>query len=143
MPHITPTPSGGDLPTGPPTGLPTALPTAPPARDLTGPEVEQELEALRHEITGLRAALLSRATIDQARGVLVGRYRISPEQAFNVLVRWSQHRNIKLRVIAEALVGMHDVSPQAPAVDPDLRQWLDGQLSRPDGTDRVDPTAPG
>lgn len=116
MPHTTPLPSGGDRP-------------APPAPGPAPTGVEHELEALRHEVTGLRAALLSRATIDQARGILIGRYRISPEQAFNVLVRWSQHRNIKLRVIAEALVGMHHSGPDAPAVDAELRQWLDEHLS--------------
>jgi len=115
LPHTTSPSTGGDLP-------------APPAREHPAADVERELEALRHEVTGLRAALLSRATIDQARGILVGRYRISPEQAFNVLVRWSQHRNIKLRLIAEALVGMHHSGPDAPVVDADLRRWLDDQL---------------
>jgi hypothetical protein len=111
------------------------LPAISPTPDVEVTIEQQELEALRHEVAGLRAALLSRATIDQARGILVGRYRISPEQAFNVLVRWSQHRNIKLRIIAEALVGVSQDGPDAPEVEPDLRRWLEQQLARP--------TAPG
>jgi hypothetical protein len=120
-------------------------PAAPPTRDVLVTADERDLEALRHEVAGLRAALVSRATIDQARGILVGRYRISPEQAFNVLVRWSQHRNIKLRIIAEAVVGVSHDGPDAPEVDPDLRRWLEQQLARPAAPgplDRLGPPVP-
>jgi len=90
-----------------------------------------EVESLRAEVAGLRAALASRATIDQARGILVARYRISPDQAFRVLVRWSQHRNIRLRTIAETLVGLSHDGPDGPDADLPLRRWLEQQLSEP------------
>lgn len=93
------------------------------------------LEALRQEIAGLKAALVSRATIDQARGILVARFRISPDGAFDLLVRWSQDRNIKLRAIAETLVAMAQHGLEGPGLDRSLGQWLAHQLSEgsPDG----------
>jgi ANTAR domain len=88
-----------------------------------------QLESLRQEIAGLKAALLSRATIDQARGILVARYQISPDAAFDLLVRWSQDRNIKLRAIAETLVAMAQHGLEGPGVDRSLGRWLARQLT--------------
>lgn len=93
------------------------------------PDDGTELEALRREIVGLRAALVSRATIDQARGILVLRYKLSPDGAFDLLVRWSQDRNIKLRTIAETLVTLAQHGPDGPGIDPSLGRWLAAQLS--------------
>lgn len=87
------------------------------------------VEQLRQEIAGLKAALVSRATIDQARGILIARFRISPDGAFDLLVRWSQDRNIKLRMIAEALVALVQHGPDGPGGDPSLGRWLAAQLS--------------
>ncbi len=47
----------------------------------------------------------SRATIDQAKGVLMGAQRCSSDEAFQILVRASQRENRKLREIAEDLVN--------------------------------------
>ncbi|HST63937.1 MAG TPA: ANTAR domain-containing protein [Mycobacteriales bacterium] len=96
-----------------------------------GPALEAELAAARQEIAGLRVALTSRATIDQARGILIARYRISADGAFELLVRWSQDRNIKLRVIAETLVAMAQHGVEAPHACPSLARWLDQQLMEP------------
>jgi hypothetical protein len=90
-----------------------------------------ELESVRQELAGLRAALVSRATIDQARGILIARYRISPDGAFELLVRWSQDRNIKLRTIAETLVALAQFGPEGPGTDPSLGRWLAEQLVEP------------
>jgi GAF domain-containing protein len=65
--------------------------------------------ALRHfeqveTIEQLRQALTSRATIDQAIGVLVARERVTPEQAFVLLRRASQNSNVKLRDVAATIV---------------------------------------
>ncbi|MFI5958855.1 GAF and ANTAR domain-containing protein [Cryptosporangium sp. NPDC051539] len=65
--------------------------------------------ALRHFeqvelIEQLRGALMSRATIDQAIGVLVAREGIDPEQAFVLLRRASQNSNVKLREVAAAIL---------------------------------------
>ena len=52
----------------------------------------------------LEQALESRATIDQAKGIIMGAKGGSPEEAFEVLVRASQRENVKLREIARRVV---------------------------------------
>jgi AmiR/NasT family two-component response regulator len=52
----------------------------------------------------LRQAVSSREVIGQATGVLIERYKTTPEAAFMLLVRASQRSNRKLRDIAEELV---------------------------------------
>jgi GAF domain-containing protein len=52
----------------------------------------------------LRAALSSRAVIDQAIGVVMAHQGCPPEQALATLKKASQHRNVKLRVIAQEIV---------------------------------------
>ncbi|WP_432486818.1 GAF and ANTAR domain-containing protein [Kineococcus sp. SYSU DK018] len=52
----------------------------------------------------MRRAMASRAVIEQAKGVLVERHRITPEQAFTLLTHASQNTNVKLREVAEELV---------------------------------------
>ncbi|HEX2042082.1 MAG TPA: GAF and ANTAR domain-containing protein [Acidimicrobiales bacterium] len=50
-------------------------------------------------------AMKSRAIIEQAKGILMGSQRCSPDEAFQILVRASQRENRKLRAIAEELVA--------------------------------------
>jgi GAF domain-containing protein len=52
----------------------------------------------------LQVALESRAVIDQAKGILMERYRLTPDQAFQMLARASMATNRKVRRIAEHLV---------------------------------------
>jgi GAF domain-containing protein len=52
----------------------------------------------------LRIAMASRATIEQAKGILMAGGAPSPEQAFDMLVRVSQRENRKLRDVAIELV---------------------------------------
>jgi GAF domain-containing protein len=52
----------------------------------------------------LERALVNRTLIGQAEGILMERFDISPDQAFGVLRRISQGRNIKLNKVAEELV---------------------------------------
>ncbi|GGO87718.1 GAF and ANTAR domain-containing protein [Wenjunlia tyrosinilytica] len=52
----------------------------------------------------LESALRSRQTIGEATGLVMGRYRLGATQAFDVLVRASQHRNVKLRDIADEVL---------------------------------------
>jgi ANTAR domain/GAF domain len=58
--------------------------------------------ALRHlrAEQNLRAGMASRQVIGEAMGVLIERHRLTSEQAFERLVRASQHSNIKLREVA-------------------------------------------
>jgi AmiR/NasT family two-component response regulator len=46
----------------------------------------------------------SRAVIDQAKGILMARDRCSADEAFEVLKRISQNRNVKLHDIAQTIV---------------------------------------
>jgi GAF domain-containing protein len=52
----------------------------------------------------LRRALSTRQTIGQASGILMERYGIGPDEAFTMLVRTSQHANIKVVDLARWLV---------------------------------------
>lgn len=56
------------------------------------------------EIAGLNVALDSRKRIGQAQGILMARYDLDEERAFEVLRRYSQDNNVKLRDVAEQIV---------------------------------------
>ncbi|WP_433050175.1 SpoIIE family protein phosphatase [Dactylosporangium sp. CS-033363] len=83
---------------------------------------------LRAELTGVRTAMRNRAVIEQAKGVLVERLGITPDQGFDQLVRLSQRTNIKLIEVAAAIVGTTSPDPNAPDVvnliDDELRQHV-------------------
>ena len=55
--------------------------------------------------TQLREAMNSRATIEQAKGILMERHKLTADTAFDVLVKASQTQNRKLREVAEDLVS--------------------------------------
>jgi PAS domain-containing protein len=63
--------------------------------------VRSELETLAGQ---LEEALTSRATIDQAKGILMAQHACSADQAFTMLSRQSQETNTKLKDLAERLV---------------------------------------
>jgi hypothetical protein len=52
----------------------------------------------------LEMAVINRTAIGRAEGILMERFGIPPDQAFAVLRRVSQHRNVKLNCVAEELV---------------------------------------
>ena len=52
----------------------------------------------------LGEAMKSRATIEQAKGILMGAQRCGPDEAFELLIRASQRENVKLRDIAHRIV---------------------------------------
>jgi GAF domain-containing protein len=53
----------------------------------------------------LEAALAHRAEIEQAKGIIIGATGATPDAAFEVLVKQSQHENRKLRDVAIDLVN--------------------------------------
>ena len=57
-----------------------------------------------NELETLNQALHSRKVIGQAIGILMERYQMSEDRAFDFLVRASSHGNIKLREVAQELV---------------------------------------
>ena len=52
----------------------------------------------------LRSAIASRTLLGQAQGILMERYRLTPEKSFEVLRRVSQDSNVKVRDVAQRLV---------------------------------------
>jgi GAF domain-containing protein len=61
-------------------------------------------QSAREMADNLEIALQSRAVIDQAKGILIERHKLTPDQAFQALARASQQANRKLRDIADHLV---------------------------------------
>jgi GAF domain-containing protein len=62
----------------------------------------------------LQTALQSRAIIDQAKGVLMERYKLTPDQAFQMLAQASMNANRKVRDLADQLVTTGELLVVAP-----------------------------
>ncbi len=63
----------------------------------------------RETADNLRIALESRAVIDQAKGILMERYKLTADLAFQLLAQASMGSNIKVREVAEQLVSTGDL----------------------------------
>lgn len=72
-------------------------------------------------------AMDTRRTIDLATGLLMGRLGCSPEEAFDLIRRQSQHRNVKVHDVATDLLARPVTESVAPA---EQEQEGDGQLPR-------------
>ncbi|MET8429869.1 ANTAR domain-containing protein [Nocardia sp. NPDC004860] len=82
--------------------------------DLSGTLADAGQYALDTQLPGLMDA---RATIEQAKGVLMHMYQVNSEQAFQLL-RWrSQETGVELRALAEQLLAeLSSVPPPAEAL---------------------------
>ncbi|HKE68769.1 MAG TPA: GAF and ANTAR domain-containing protein [Nocardioidaceae bacterium] len=60
---------------------------------------------------GLNTALDTRKLIGQAQGILMERYGLDEARAFEVLRRYSQDHNVKLRQVAEHLIANRQLPP--------------------------------
>lgn len=88
-------------------GLPPCLPAA--RADCESAELARlrlENERLRIELEQALRAMAAREVIEQAKGLLMGYYRCSDEQAFAALREVSQRCNVKLRALAMDIVGL-------------------------------------
>jgi len=56
------------------------------------------------EAANMRAAMVTRGAIEQAKGILMERHKITADQAFTLLSKASQHTGLKLRDVANDLV---------------------------------------
>ena len=74
------------------------------ADTLEGDPRDQQIAELVHELDGLRTAMASRATIEQAKGLIIAARGCTPDEAFDLLTRMSQNENRKLREVATSLV---------------------------------------
>ncbi len=72
-----------------------------------------------HNEEGLQVAIDARKLIGQAQGILMERFDIDADRAFDFLRRQSQAHNVKLRYVAEWVVE-HRNSPEASFETPEL-----------------------
>ncbi len=57
------------------------------------------------EVHNLKEAVATRTGIGQAVGIVMERYGLTDERAFAFLARVSQHRNVKLRLVAQEIIA--------------------------------------
>lgn len=79
------------------------------ARSLAGYAAAALRVAYRHEaqaaqVRHVQAAMVHRAVIEQAKGIIMGERRCTPDEAFAVLAKVSQDSNRKVHDVAAALV---------------------------------------
>jgi ANTAR domain/PAS fold len=85
-------------------------------------------EATTAAVDGVTA---SRTVIDEAKGVLMGRYGLSADEAFNVLRLLSSHTNCKVRTLAGQLIGLLTTNP-VPIDERVVVKDLEGALREAD-----------
>lgn len=90
-------------------------------RTRTGQADDDPQAALRREVEQLRAAMASRALIEQAKGVLMALVTCSDHAAFDLLGHLSNHTHRKVREVAALVVGSASGADQLPA---DLQEIL-------------------
>jgi hypothetical protein len=92
-----------------------------------GVEADRNLiHELQDLVANLQVALVTRATIDQAKGILMAAQGCTPDEAFDLLRRASQRENRKL----------HDVA--ADIVARTIQRHAQGERGSGDGGDRVE-----
>lgn len=103
--------------------------------DASTPEARTDAELvaeLRREVAGLHQAMESRATIEQAKGMVMLCYGLPPDQAFAMMVRWSSLGNVKLRCVAASLARLALQAPlddAGPVLAGELASELQGPFS--------------
>lgn len=93
-------------------------PDALAVAEILGRHASIALATARHEHS-LWQAIDARKLIGQAQGILMERFALDDERAFEVLRRYSQDTNTKLNEVARALVRSRKLprfSPQSPAL---------------------------
>jgi hypothetical protein len=73
---------------------------------------QRALESGCHSSLSIGLPVHTDATIEQAKGIIMGDRHCSPEEAFRILTRLSQDTNRKLRDVALALVNR--AAPRKP-----------------------------
>ncbi|GAB2756310.1 GAF and ANTAR domain-containing protein [Streptomyces bullii] len=79
----------------------------------------QRIADARQYAADLETAMQSRSIIDQAIGVIMGQQRCTADEAFTILRKASQHRNVKLRDLCARLIT--DISGSPPGSGTPLR----------------------
>ena len=66
-------------------------------------------QKLLDELEGTRQKLLDRKLVDRAKGLLMARYRLSEDQAYQRLRSMAMNKNMKLAEIAQRLIDVEDL----------------------------------
>jgi GAF domain-containing protein len=66
----------------------------------------------------LQQALVSRAVIDQALGIIMSGHKLDADEAFGILRKASQEQNVKVRAVAARLVQVVTGKPPVPPPPP-------------------------
>ncbi|MFW6690646.1 ANTAR domain-containing protein [Streptomyces sp. MAR4 CNX-425] len=98
--------------------------------------VARRLIELSEENAQLKQAIESRPVVDQARGVLIAALGADEDEAWRVLLHVSQHANVPLRQVAEAVLGSATGRPMPEDLRTPLRDAM-GRARR--GTRHGDP----
>lgn len=91
---------------------------------------QERIAELENEVAQLREALARRQQYGIVTGVLAARYRIPPDRAWNLLVRLSQHSNLKIAIVARVLYDRFfgRVAPEDEAFVAVLSAQMPGRL---------------
>lgn len=73
---------------------------------------QDRFDAMALKIEQLRRAVESRDIIGQAKGMLMERFSIDADAAFDLLVKLSQRSNTPVAVIAQKIVEIDHTPPQ-------------------------------
>ncbi|HEU4666993.1 MAG TPA: PAS and ANTAR domain-containing protein [Arthrobacter sp.] len=93
--------------------------------DLTATLQRETEQTARDAVAG---ATSTRTVIDQARGILMGQLKMGSDEAFQMLVSTSSHRNVKLVVVAAELVQLANSAESRNHLETAVRAIaMDGQ----------------
>jgi hypothetical protein len=76
----------------------------PASVDGSSPDLSDGLDQLLADRENLQRRLRTMPVIEQAKGILIGRFGLDPDAAFGLLRRWSCNTNGKLRDISQLLL---------------------------------------
>lgn len=100
----------------------------------TGPlsPIAEELHRLRRELYQREAELASQPPIEQAKGMLMQDFALTPQEASDVLARLAQESSTAMSQVAEQLVGLltGSVSTETAAASRALIEELRRRLGR-------------
>ncbi|KIS26231.1 response regulator receiver protein [Arthrobacter sp. SPG23] len=96
--------------------------------DLTS-TIQRETELAARE--AVRGAVGTRSTIAKAEGILIGRLGIGSDDAFKLLINYSNNRNIKLASVACGLVALADNPADAGALGCVIQELVHARHRRP------------
>ena len=71
-----------------------------------------EMKALRAEVDGLEAQLVTRRLLDRAKGILMDNFALKEADAFSFIQKTAMNERVTLKVIAERIIA-GELRPQA------------------------------